>query len=79
MGGSAGSLSLSEARRMAIAAQGLHLPRPRARPTAAELAGVIHRLGLLQLDFVNVLLPAHYLVLYSRLGMYDKGLFHDLV
>ncbi|MCC6389833.1 MAG: YcaQ family DNA glycosylase, partial [Bryobacterales bacterium] len=42
-------------------------------------AGVIHRLGLLQLDFVNVLLPAHYLVLYSRLGMYDKGLFHDLV
>ncbi|MCZ2151255.1 MAG: winged helix DNA-binding domain-containing protein [Bryobacterales bacterium] len=79
MGSSAGSLSLSEARRMAIAAQGLHLPRPRARPTAAAIAGVIHRLGLLQLDFVNVLLPAHYLVLYSRLGMYDKGLFHDLV
>jgi uncharacterized protein YcaQ len=79
MGDPAVSMSLSEARRMAIAAQGLHLPRPRTHPTTADLAGVIHRLGLLQLDFVNVLLPAHYLVLYSRLGAYDKGLFHDLV
>jgi len=29
-------------------------------------------LGVLQLDFVNVLVPAHFLVLWSRLGPYDR-------
>lgn len=29
-------------------------------------------LGALQLDFVNVLLPAHFLVIWSRLGAYDR-------
>jgi uncharacterized protein YcaQ len=28
-----------------------------------------------QLDFVNSLIPAHFTVLYSRLGLYDKALF----
>ena len=28
--------------------------------------------GVLQLDFVNVLLPAHFLILWSRLGAYDR-------
>jgi uncharacterized protein len=32
-------------------------------------------LGLLQLDFVNVLLPAQYLVAWSRLGSYDRECF----
>ncbi len=30
-------------------------------------------MGLLQIDFVNIVTPSHYLVLYSRLGSYDKS------
>jgi uncharacterized protein YcaQ len=39
---------------------------------------VIVRLGLLQLDFVNVVCPAHYQVLFSRLGPYDTSLLDRL-
>ncbi len=40
---------------------------------------VLKQLGLLQIDYVNVLAPAHYQVLFSRLGPYDKSHLHDLV
>lgn len=62
-------LSRDEARRIALAAQGFERPRPK-RVTAAVLARAIRQLAVLQLDFVNVLLPAHYLMPYSRLGPY---------
>jgi len=65
------SLSLAEARRVALAAQGFGRPRPAAQINAGHIKKVIHNLGLLQLDFVNVLVPAHYLVLFSRLGKYE--------
>lgn len=71
-------LSLSEARRLAISAQGLAAPRPKS-PALQHVRKVIQRLGLVQLDYVNVLLPAHYLVSFSRLGAYDRALFDDLV
>lgn len=72
------SLSLSEARRIALAAQGFHRPRP-ARVRAADVEAVIRRLGLLQIDFVNVLTPAHYQVPFSRLGVYDRALLDTVV
>lgn len=37
------------------------------------------RLGLLQIDFVNVLAPAHHMVPFSRLGPYDRSRLHDAV
>jgi uncharacterized protein len=73
------TLSLSEARRIALAAQGFDRPRPRGRPGAGHVRRVIQQLGLVQIDFVNVLVPAHYQVLFSRLGPYDKKHLHDLV
>jgi uncharacterized protein YcaQ len=72
------ALSLSDARRLALAAQGFDRPRPR-RVTVRHLADAIRRLGLLQLDFVNVLVPAHYQVLFSRLGPYRRALLRDAV
>jgi uncharacterized protein YcaQ len=71
-------LSISEARRIALAAQGFDQPRP-SRVTAAHVARTIRRLGLVQLDFVNVLVPAHYLVLFSRLGPYNRKLLDQVV
>ena len=37
------------------------------------------RLGLLQIDYVNVLAPAHYQVPFSRLGPYTRAHLDDLV
>ena len=73
------SLPLSEARRLALAVQGFDSPRPPDGVTARHLRGVIRQLGLVQLDFVNVLVPAHYQVLFSRLGPYRCSLLHQLV
>jgi uncharacterized protein len=63
---------------MAVAAQGLHLPRP-ARADARHMARTIRRLGLLQYDSVNVLVQAHYLVLFSRLGPYSRARLDRLI
>ena len=70
-------LTAAQARRIALAAQGFDRPRP-GRVDIRHLRRLIHRLGLLQLDFVNVLLPAHQLVPFSRLGPYDRERLHEL-
>jgi uncharacterized protein YcaQ len=72
-------LSLQDARRIALAAQGLDRPRPRRRAGADDLRRVIERLGLLQIDYVNVLIPAQYQVPFSRLGAYDRASLDTLV
>jgi uncharacterized protein len=71
-------LRLDEARRIALAAQGFDRPRP-ARPTARHIRDTINRLGLIQIDCVNVVVPAHYQVLHSRLGPYDRAVFDRVV
>lgn len=71
--------SVAEARRIALAAQGFDRPRPAGGVNAGHLRRTIDRLGLLQLDFVNVLVPAHYLVPFSRLGAYDPAAFRRAV
>src|SRR5262245_26436642 len=70
-------LSAAEARRIAIAAQGLASPRP-ARVTARDLRAMIERLGAVQIDSVNVLVRSHYLPAWSRLGRYDTAAFDAL-
>ncbi len=72
-------LSLSEARRVALAAQGFDRRRPNGQVGMRDLRRTIRQLGLLQIDYVNVLVPAHYQVPYSRLGPYEKSLLDDLV
>src|SRR5438067_8246013 len=72
-------LSLGEARRIALAAQGFDRPRPTRQVSAHNLRRTIRQLGLLQIDYVNVLLPAHYQVPFSRLGPYERSCLDDLV
>jgi uncharacterized protein YcaQ len=63
------TLGASEARRLALAAQGFGRG---ARDGTGRLSAAVERLGLLQIDSVNVLERAHYLPLFSRLGPYDR-------
>ncbi len=68
------SMSVDEARRIALAAQGFAEPRPSVRLDRRHLRRVIAQIGLLQIDSVNVLVRSHYMPLFSRLGGYAPEL-----
>ena len=70
-------LSASEARAIVIGAQGLAEPRP-ATVDKRALRGLVDRLGVVQIDSVNVLVRSHYLPAFSRLGAYDVTQFDAL-
>lgn len=71
------SLSLAEARRLALAAQGFDGRRTRRSVQRRHLREMLARLGLLQIDSVNALVRSHYLPLFSRLGPYSMTLLDE--
>ncbi len=79
MAASQDHLSLAEARRIALAAQGFDTPRPNGRVAVTQVRRVMRQLSLVQLDYVNVLVPAHYQVFFSRLGPYARRLLDEIV
>ena len=64
-------ISLETARTLAVVKQGLHRRPPLADKQA--LLDSIRRIGLLQLDTVHVVARSHYLVMLSRVGLYDRA------
>jgi uncharacterized protein len=69
------ALSRVQARRIALAAQGFRDPRHTV-PTMRTFNRTLARTGVLQVDSVNVLVRAHYMPLFSRMGPYDVDLLH---
>src|SRR3954447_21971531 len=67
------TISLKAARRISLAAQGFGVARP-AAVNGSHLRRTIDLLSLHQIDSVNVLVRAHYLPAFSRLGAYDRSL-----
>ena len=74
MARSSESLSAGEARRIALAAQGLVGARPEGEVGRAQLLKTLARLGVVQIDSVNVISRTHYMPFFSRLGAYPRDL-----
>jgi uncharacterized protein len=73
------ALSIDQARRVVLAAQGLAAPA-RARPAGpATLRATLERLGAIQIDSINVVARSHELVLAARAGPHDRAAFDRVV
>jgi len=72
------SLTAGEARRIALAAQGFGAPRPDGEIGKRQLLRLIERLGVVQIDSVNVVSRTHYLPAFSRLGAYPRALLDEI-
>lgn len=65
------TITLGTARRIALAAQGFGRTRP-ATPGRSHVRDLVRKLGVVQIDSVNVVTRTHYLPGFSRLGHYPR-------
>ncbi|CAN7563802.1 winged helix-turn-helix domain-containing protein [Phenylobacterium sp. LjRoot225] len=72
------TLSAPEVRRIALAAQGFGAARPEGEVARRQLLKTIERLGVVQIDSVNVVSRTHYLPAFSRLGAYPRALLDEV-
>ncbi|MHB1128671.1 MAG: winged helix-turn-helix domain-containing protein [Ilumatobacteraceae bacterium] len=70
-------LSIGEARRIALAAQGFAKLRPSSSVTQRHVAGVLRDVGVIQIDSVNVLVRSQELPLFARLGSHKRTAIAD--
>ena len=71
------TLAAGEARRIALAAQGLGARSP-GEVGKRQLLKTVERLGVVQIDSVNVVSRTHYLPAFSRLGAYPRALLEEV-
>jgi len=67
------TLSVDQARRIALAAQGFGRPRTADRSNWRGIGRAVDTMGLLQIDSVNVLIRSHYMPVFSRIGPYERA------
>jgi uncharacterized protein YcaQ len=72
------TISISTARKLMVVAQGLaQLPQRPAEKN--DVLAAIRRMGMLQIDTINVVRRSPYLVLWSRLGDYPPAWLDELL
>jgi uncharacterized protein YcaQ len=71
------SFSKSQARRIALGAQGFDRTRP-SKVDRRHVRRAMADMQILQLDSVNVCVRSHYMPLFSRLGAYRSELIDEM-
>ena len=71
-------LSIDQARRLALGAQGFAQKRPSGRVDRRHMRKLMARLKLVQLDSVPVVIRTQYMPAFSRLGPYRPELFDEI-
>jgi len=72
------TISIATARHLMLAAQGLANP-PKRPAKKKDVLAAIRRMGVLQIDTINVVARSPYLVLWSRLGDYTPAWLDELL